>query len=296
MAAAITWAPWDMPDGTFQRVYDALSSDDLRALRAVSRQGKALVNAHARRVDLAPAGGCTAAIRKKDAKALLNAGPMYQLARLECRYGSFGLLSARRLVKGPAPRLVALDLRHTTIDARVVATLAGSTLRLTLEDLRLSACRLESEEMAELGAVSWPALRRLDVAHNMFALSDAAGDAARLGVIADALVAATPSLDDLDVSFAGEFAVACLARLAGWPGLEQLRAEGLHAPSKLVCGGGGGLKVLSLRGSRVDSDLVDFIAGNSATLENLSLSNCKVRGWCKDVRGRGCARACARRG
>lgn len=263
-----------MPDGTFQRVYDALTPDDRRALRAVSREGKALVNAHARCVDLAPAGKCTSAIRKKDAKALLDAGPMYQLARLECRYGSFGLLSARRLVRAPAPRLVGLDLRYTQLDARVITILAESTLRLTLEDLELAACRLETEEMTALAAVAWPALRRLDVGHNMY---DTATDDDGLAAVADALVAGTPSLEVLDVSHAGKFGAACLARLQGWPALEELRAKGLQL--NFAVGGSGRLKVLNLRGSHLGLAFFKFVSDNSATLEFLSLGNCKVGGW-----------------
>ena len=271
------WAPWDMPDGTFQRVYDQLSADDRRALRAVSKRGKVLVNAHARAVDLAPAGGCNWSLRKKDAKALLDAGPMYQLRSLECRYGTFGVLSARRLVMTPVPRLRALDLMHSDLDAGIIGVLAGSPLRLTLEKLRVAACGLELEEAAALSAVTWPALRSLGLSHNF--LNFMYGDSARerRETIADALVASTPSLQSLDVSHTGDFAASCLARLAGWPGLEELRIKGLRDRLGLPPPGGRGLKVLDLGGSHVeDQDFLDFVASNSATLESLSLAECRV--------------------
>ena len=271
-----TWAPWDMPDGTFQRVYDLLSLEDRRAMRGVSRKGKALVNAHARSVDLAPAGQCTHTLRKKDVKILLDSGPMYQLSRLQCRYGSFGLMSAQRLVKAPSPRLRALDLAYSNLDVRIVSTLAGSDLRLTMEDLRLAASHVKLDEIVALSAVTWPALRRLD-------LSWCIGNEEpleRREAAADALVAATPALQSLDVSHTFAFAASCLARLAGWTRLDELRIvnmasrEGLPPP-----GACGGLKVLVLANSCVeDQDFVKFIASNSATLESLSLAYCKVRG------------------
>lgn len=266
----MTWAPWDMPDGTFQRVYDLMSLDDRRAMRGVSRRGKALVNAHARSVDVAPAGSCTRALCKKDVKNLLDAGPMYQLRRLACRYGSFGLVSARRLTKTPAPRLRALDLLHSDLDERIIAILTGSSLRLTLEELRLAACNMGLAETAALSSATWPALRRLDISLNYGSEPPEGG-----GSVADALVAATPSLESLNVSCSGGFAAACLARLDGWPGLLDLCIEGLLERAGLPSARG--LKVLSLKGSRVaDRDFVEFIAGNSATLESLSLADCRV--------------------
>ena len=63
--------------------------------------------------------------------------------------------------------------------------------------------------------------------------------------------------------------VAGLARLAGWPGLEELRIKGLRDRLGLPPPGGRGLKVLDLGGSHVeDQDFLDFVASNSATLIN----------------------------
>lgn len=270
------WAPWDMPDGTFQRVYDLLSVEDRQAMRGVSRKGKALVNAHARSVNLAPAGQCTEALRKNDVKILLDSGPMYQLSRLQCRYGSFGLMSARRLVKAPSPRLRALDLAHSAVDVRIISSLADSDLRLTMEDLRLSDTDVELDEIVALSAVTWPALRRLDLSWCIRSEEPLE----RREAAADALVAATPALQSLDVSHTSAFAASCLARLAGWTRLDELRIDNITSREGLPPAGAcGGLKLLSLSSSRVeDQDFVKFIASNSATLESLSLAYCKVRG------------------
>jgi hypothetical protein len=271
----MTWAPWDMPDGTFQRVYDLLSVEDRRAMREVSRKGKALVNAHARSVNLAPAGQCTKALRKKDVKILLDSGPMYRLRRLQCRLGTFGLISAKRLVKAPSPRLRALDLAYSDLDVRIISTLAGSDLRFTMEDLRLASSHVELDEIVALSAVTWPSLRRLD-------LSWCIGNdetLERREAAADALVAATPALQSLDVSRTFAFAASCLARLAGWTQLDELRIVSMKSREGLPPAGAcGGLKVLSLESSRIeDQDFVKFIASNSATIESLSLAYCKVR-------------------
>jgi hypothetical protein len=279
--STIAWAPWDMPDGTFQRVYDLLDVDDRRALRAVSREGKALVHAHARAVDMAPlpplVRGPTSAFSKKDVKALLRDGPMYQLRHLRCPYNTCGTLSLRRLTAGAAPVLQTLDLGYTDLDPGSFRALVASPLRTSLRELKLGACKLGILELAALCESPWPSLRALDLARNHVHASPPLA----VQRLMASLPLSMPSLVALDVSHTGSsFASTVFEHLPAFRALEELRIDGTgpallpHIPPSAALP----LKKLSFGGGLLDEAIVDTVLSCfSPTLESLSLAGCRVR-------------------